>query len=171
MTRPQRLPPIVERALRPKDGHCYRHCSRPLRAHRILLARPGVGWVFACPSGVVSVTRYAEWGDRAPTERVARELRRRCVPPGVVRRRDLRSATRHGPELGRAAERRLASRPDLRVRAVYWRVYPFARRSVEHRLFACFRHGAGEVVFYPAPSDSTGRDCPRCAVERRGRRR
>ncbi|MCL4309015.1 MAG: hypothetical protein M1126_06650 [Candidatus Thermoplasmatota archaeon] len=126
---------------------------------------PGIWSIRACPSGVVSVTTYAEWGSRDPTPRVRRTLRGWSVPASLVRARDLRVATRHGPELGRAAERFLArSRPRRDVRVVYWRVYPFrARDGSDRRLFVCYRRKHATPVFFVQDPKDTSWRCPICA--------
>ena len=125
---------------------------------------PGVIRVYACPGGAVSVTEYSEWSTRDPTKAVEEALRGATVPPSLVRRRDLRPATRHGPELGRAAERFLARGREPRpIHVVYWRLYPFQRGKVPYHLFACFRHGSRSVRFYVAPTESGSTACPDCA--------
>ena len=122
----------------------------------------------ACPSGVVSVTSYAEWTRRDPTLSVRAQLRRWTVPATLVRRWDLRLATRRGPELGRAAERFLAAHsPKRGVRVVYWRVYPFrGRDGKERRLFVCARTDHRSPVFFTALSTDPAPICPLCARRR-----
>jgi hypothetical protein len=163
MAAPRRVPPRIARQLRPANPTCHAHCKGRVVSHLVRSGLVGEMRVLACPGGAVSLTSYEEWSNRDPTPAVARELRRRAKPASLVRAHDLRTASRHGPELGRAAERALArARPVTPVRVVYWRVYPFRRRGVGHRLFACFRHGAGTVVFYAAPTATGTDDCPVC---------
>lgn len=167
------VPSPVRIALRPTAPRCYRHCKKPSRAHTLVTAFPGHWQVYSCPGGVVSVTSYAEWSNSDPTRRVATYLRRHTAPPSLVTAHDLRSATRHGPELGRAAERLLArSRPARNVRVVYWRVYPFqGSGGVVQRLFVCWRHGRDRPVFFASPSTARGGACPICTVHERANRR
>jgi hypothetical protein len=167
------LPRVLIDALRPALAKCYRHCDRPVRAHRIPSPLPGILEVFACPTGVVSVTSYAEWSNLDPTSRVSAQLRSRTVPPALLKRRDLRLATRHGPELGRSAERLLArSYPARPVRVVYWRLYPFrGRDGAERRLFVCRRHGTRAPVFFASRAKGNGGDCPACARAKRAAHR
>ena len=164
MTSRGALPPALRAALTSPGGRCYRHCDRPIRTRRIGSRLPGLWYVRACPSGVVSVTIYAEWTRRDPTRSVQHALRDWTVPPSRVRLRDLRLATRHGPELGRAAERLLATARGRRgVRVVYWRVYPFrARDKTERRLFVCFRRAHRSPVFFVSASKAKGPRCPVC---------
>lgn len=166
MTRRGAVPRVLQAALVAAGGTCYRHCDRPIRTRRLRSALPGVWTVRACPSGVVSVTAYAEWTSRDPTEAARRALRRWTVPPTLVRRWDLRLATRHGPELGAEAERFLASvRPRRGLRVVYWRVYPFrGRDGGERRLFVCFRRGHPAPRFFAAPPAGAPPRCPACAT-------
>jgi hypothetical protein len=166
VTRPREsVPPRLCAVLASPGGKCYRHCDRPVRARLLPSRLPGVWAVRACPSGVVSVTSYTEWSRRDPTGSVRSVLRRWTVPPSRVRSRDLRLATRRGPELGRSAERLLAEeRPPRPLRVVYWRVYPFAGRDGrERRLFVCTRRRHRDPVFYVADPTVPGRRCPACA--------
>jgi len=165
MTQRGALPHVLSTALASPGGRCYRHCDRPIRTRRVAGRLPGTWQVRACPSGVVSVTVYTEWTRRNPTASVRAELRRWTVPPSLVRSWDLRLATRHGPELGRAAERFLtATRPKRGVRVVYWRVYPFrGRDGKERRLFVCFRRAHRSPVFFAASPTAPTKGCPVCA--------
>ncbi len=164
MTRAGALPPTLRAAIAWPGGRCYRHCEGPVRPRRIASPLPGVWTVRACPSGVVSVTSYAEWTARNPTADVRRLLERWTVPRRLVRGWDLRLATRRGAELGRRAERFLAEhRPPRGVRVVYWRVYPFrARDGSERRLFVCARPRHPGPVFFAADPAKGVPDCPRC---------
>ncbi len=171
MRRRVTLPPALRFSLRSPGGKCYRHCDRPIRSRSLSSRLPGTWQVRACPSGVVSVTTYTEWTRRDPTANVRRVLRRWTVPSKLVRPWDLRIATRHGPELGRAAERVLRKvRPTRGVRVVYWRVYPFrGRDGTERRLFVCFRRNHPSPVFFAASPVAKTWDCPVCARHSSGR--
>lgn len=173
MTVAKGLPRAVRTALESPGGSCYRHCDRPIRTRSVPSRLPGVFRVRACPSGVVSVTSYTEWTRRDPTPSVQQLLRRWTHPPSLVRSWDLRQATRHGPELGRAAERFLAkARPARPIRVVYWRVYPFrARDGTVRRLFVCFRRTHASPAFYLDAATGNGRGCPVCASRKRRSRR
>lgn len=172
MRRDGRLPPGLREALASPGGRCYRHCDRPLRIRTVASGLPGAWSVRACPAGVVSVTTYTEWTDRDPTRDVLRILNRWSRPRSLVRAWDLRLASRHGPELGRPAERFLATTvPVRRVRTVYWRVYPFRGRDrLERRLFVCLRRRHASPVFFAALSTATAADCPVCSNRRAARR-
>jgi hypothetical protein len=165
------LPRVVRAALAAPGGTCYRHCERPIRVRTVPSALPGLWQVRVCPSGVVSVTSYAEWSKRNPTPAVARTLRRWTRPRSRVRRWDLRLATRRGPELGRPVERLLrTTRSRGSIRVVYWRLYPFrARDGTARRLFACFHHGHASPLFFTADPAKAAWDCPACppSVKRR----
>ena len=163
------VPPLLHRALRPTTAHCYRHCDRAVRGTTLPIRASGWLCVYACPGGAVSVTTYAEWRNADVTPTMLRFARSHTTPSLLVRRRDLRSARRHGPELGPGAERFLArARPPREVRTVYWRLYPFKKKDgTVHRLFACFRHGHGTVLFFVAPADAASPPCPRCRARSR----
>jgi hypothetical protein len=168
VTRTGAVPPLLRQALRPTSPHCYRHCDRPLRGRSV--STPGRGWlcVYACPGGAVSVVTYTVWGGTDPTPALRKFAKAHTVPPSLVRRWDLRLATRHGPELGPAAEKFL-SRPGVphELRTVYWRLYPFKKKDGSvHRLFAQF--GRGTVTFFVGPAD---RESPRAPAARPARSR
>ncbi|MGI0071869.1 MAG: hypothetical protein ACRECT_07405 [Thermoplasmata archaeon] len=172
MTPSGAVPRALWAALESPGGKCYRHCDRPVSTRRLPSRLPGIWSVRACPAGVVSVTSYVEWARRDPTPTVRATLRRWTLPPSLVHRWDLRLATRHGPELGRAAERRLGQvRPSRGIRVVYWRVYPFrARDGTARRLFVC-RRSHPDPVFFAAGPTSSSAECPICAGRRRTRAR
>jgi hypothetical protein len=161
--RPATLPAPLRRALASPGGRCYRHCAGPVRSVTLASDLPGLWIARACPAGVVSVTTYSERTSADPTPRVRAHLRRWAVPASVVRRSDLRLATRHGPELGRSAERRMAAaRPPQAIRTVYWRLYPYrGKDGRERRLFLCARRTHAGPVFYVAPTDAEP-SCPIC---------
>ncbi len=167
------LPPAVRKALEPAAPRCYRHCTAPAGARRIRSTLPGTVTVYACPGGAVSVTTYAEWSRRDPSSAFLRSLAGRTLPRSLVRAVDLRGATRHGPELGLAAERALRRAASPRsVRVVYWRVYPSKDPDgTERRLFVCYRHGRAEPVFFRAPTEADRPPCPRCGQKSGTRRR
>lgn len=169
LSRRRVLPHVLEKALASPGGRCYRHCDLPIRTRRVSSRLPGTFRIRACPSGVVSVTAYYEWTRRDPTPSVRRTLREWTIPPSLVRSWDLRLATRHGPELGRAAEQFLEkARPRRGVRVVYWRVYPFKSRSgAERRLFVCVRKAHATPVFFAASPTAKHGGCPVCAGRRR----
>ena len=169
MTVSRVIPRAVLAALRPQAPRCYRHCQQPVRGFAFPSRLPGNWQIYACPRGAVSVTAYVERTTGDPTRKVWEVLRHRAVPPALVTHHDLRLATRHGPELGRTAERVLARiRPPRTLRVVYWRLYPFrGRDGVERRLFVCRRHGAARPVFYVDRAGASRGECPICA---RGKR-
>ena len=169
MTASHVIPRAVRAALRPDAPRCYRHCRQPVRGFALPSRLPGFWRVYACPRGAVSLTAYVERTARDPTREVREYLRQRAVPPALVTRHDLRLATRHGPELGRAAERILTrALPPRTLRVVYWRLYPFrGRDGVERRLFVCRRHGAARPVFFVDSTHVSQARCPVCARRKR----
>lgn len=164
MSRPRSVPAILRRALDARGGTCYGHCRRAVRERTVPSRLPGVWRVRSCPGGAVSVSYYAEWSRTDPRPAVARVLRAWSAPRTIVARRDLRGATRHGPELDPGAARYLAQHRPLRpIRVVYWRRYPErGRDGAERRLYACFRRAHSGPVFFVAPTAGGPPRCPRC---------
>ena len=143
------------------SGTCLYHCAGRSRPHLLAGARGPIGWVYACPGGTVSTVMFLGGVRRPSPARVRAYLQSRTQLPERVRIDDLRSATRYGPELGRAAERWSArAGAAAPIHLLYWRRYP---RKVGRRysyLYACFRHGPGEVRFYPGTGARTAPPCP-----------
>jgi hypothetical protein len=150
-----------ERFVLTRSGVCLYHCAGRTRPRPISNGRGTLGWVYVCPGGTVSTVAFLGIGRRPSPARIRRYLQSRTKPPERVQLDDLRSATRHGPELGRAAER-WAARPGAPgpLHLLYWRRYPRKRGRRYSYLYACFRHGAGEVRFYVAPSSPEAPPCP-----------
>jgi hypothetical protein len=146
------------------SGSCLYHCTRRTRPHPIASAYGPIGWVYTCPAGTVSTVAFLGGNRRPSPARVQRYLQLRIERSEHVRLRDLRAATRHGPELGSAAER-WATRPGAGrpIRLLYWRRYPRKTGRRYSYLLACFHHGAGEVRFFPA-RDGMG-PCPFCRAK------
>lgn len=144
-------------------GTCLYHCTKRTRPRPIGSARVSIGWVYACPGGAVSTVTFVGGARRPSPTRIRRYLRDRTERSEHVRLWDLRSATRHGPELGRVAERWVGGLgKQAPIYLLYWRRYP---RKVGRRysfLYACFHHGAGEVRFFAAPKSSRQPACPFC---------
>ncbi len=143
------------------SGRCLYHCTARTRPHLLSTPRRRIGWVYACPAGTVS-TAVLLGNARRPSPAAARRfLQSRLFRPERVSLRDLRAATRHGPELGLPTERALEDRPSA-IRLLYWRRYPRKAGRRYSYLYACFRHGAGDVRFYAATSDRI--HCPWCTA-------
>lgn len=160
MSSPKALPaPFVLAA----SGTCLYHCTSKTRPHSITHLRGIMGWVYACPGGTVSTVTFLGGRRRPSPAVVQRYLQSRTDRSERVQLRDLRAATRHGPELGAAAERWMtgpgAGAP---IRLLYWRRYPKKVGRRYSYLYACFRHGVGEVRFYPAGTAPRTFECPFC---------
>jgi hypothetical protein len=163
------VPPSLRRALRPTTARCGRHCGRRLRGRTVRPPAPGWLCVYACPGGSVATVVYTEWRTADPTATLHQFASGHTWPSTLVRRRDFRSAARHGPELGTEAERILGrAEPPRELYSVYWRVYPQRKRDgTVHRLFVCTRHGPDDPQFFLAPGDRESPPCPRCTPSRR----
>jgi hypothetical protein len=148
------------------SGNCLYHCKEGTRPHAIANSRGTIGWVYTCPGGTVSTVAFLGGARRPAPEQVRRYLQSRTERTERVQARDLRSATRHGPELGAAAERWAAGAGNhAPIRLLYWRRYPRKMGARYSFLYACFQHGPGEVRFYPATASRRARRCPFCIAK------
>ena len=157
---------VAEQFVLASSGRCLSHCSGRTRPHALANSRGTVGWVYACPGGTVSTVAFFGGARRPSPVRVRRFLQSRMGGSERVFPRDLRAATRHGPELGLAAER-WAARPGVSgpIRLLYWRRYPRKTGRRYSYLYACFRHGARDVRFFPATSSRGADQCPFCRAK------
>lgn len=153
----------IEALVLAASGSCLYHCKGPTRPHAIATAGGARGWVYTCPAGTVSTVAFLGGARRPSPVRIRTYLQARTAPRERVQARDLRSATRHGPELGRGAERPTsADGVAAPIYLLYWRRYPKKVGRQYSYLYACFRHGPREVRFYPAPSARRAPPCPFC---------
>ena len=145
------------------SGRCLYHCKSATRPRPLSSGGRRIGWVYACPAQTVSTVMFIGPFRRPSPTATRRYLQARLFAPERARLRDLRAATRHGAELGPIAERALGTPSAANsIRLLYWRRYP---RKVGRRysfLYACFRHGVGEVRFFAATSANP--PCPWCAA-------
>lgn len=149
------------------SGNCLHHCKGRTRPRVLANSRGPIGWVYTCPGGTVSTVAFLGGAHRPSPVRIRRYLQARLDRSERVQPRDLRSATRHGPELGAAAERWITGPGNgAPIHLLYWRRYP---RKVGRRysfLYACFAHGRGEVRFYPGSTPRGASRCPFCQAQR-----
>jgi hypothetical protein len=153
----------AERFVLADSGNCLYHCSGRTRPHAIANSRRTLGWVYTCPGGAVSTVTFLGGARRPSPARILQYIQSRTERTERVRARDLRVATRHGPELGAAAERWAAGPGNhAPIHLLYWRRYPQKVGRGHSFMFACFEHGAGEVRFYPATGARPASRCPFC---------
>ena len=87
---------------------------------------------------------------------------------GMVKRRDLRVATRHGWELGEEAAVELGELASQwrkpAVAEVYWTYYPKTDAEKSKGIFLCSKpeHGSGCGKLFAQEVTSKNRLCPRC---------
>lgn len=148
------------------SGSCLYHCAGRTHPHAISNGKGPIAWVYACPEGTVSTVAFLGGAHRPSPVRVRRFLQSRIGNSERVLPRDLRAATRHGPELGLAAER-WSARPGASapIRLLYWRRYPRKKGRRYSYLYACFRHGPRDVRFFPATGSRGARQCPFCRAK------
>jgi hypothetical protein len=146
---------FVDRYLIVRDVKCYRHCQEPAKFESLKIDRPGIVGGYFCPGNYSSRIVYfslepdSEWFENFLKER-ADEL---------VRSRDIRSATRHGWELGGNAENEIKKISNKGLRQYYWTFYPASDEEKTKGAFRCENCGG---VFVKGFSDGT-KLCTRCS--------
>jgi len=124
---------FVERYLIVQDARCYRHCQDRARFVPLQADRPGILGGYFCPGNYASRVVYfsldpdREWFEKFLQNQVGNR----------VRSRDIRSATRHGWELGGNAETEITKISDDGIRQLYWTVYPSTEEEKTSGAFRC----------------------------------
>jgi len=144
---------------------CRGHCAAPASLRLLPIERDEVVGAYCCPGGFVSRVVYfsltpdLEWFYVFLSGQLGSEM---------VERRDLRTATRHGWELGEEAAKefeRLARewRKPV-VKEVYWTRYPRTEAEKSRGVFLCSdpEHGRGCGRLFVQEVMSKVKLCPRC---------
>jgi hypothetical protein len=133
---------------------CSRHCTKVVN-FVVLNDEPDrlVG-AYACPDNYVSrIVYFSSKPDGAWFETY---LRDELGGGDRIKSVDIRRATRHGWEIGREAERELASYPGG-VTEYYWTFYPRSDEEKNNGTFLCEKCGK----LFVKPNSSTERICSR----------
>jgi hypothetical protein len=124
---------FVERYLIVQDAKCYRHCQDQAKFVSLQVDKPGILGGYFCPGNYASRVVYfsldpdREWFEKFLRDQVGDR----------VRSRDIRSATRHGWELGGNAETEITKICDDGIRQLYWTAYPLTQEEKTSGAFRC----------------------------------
>jgi hypothetical protein len=134
---------------------CSGHCKSPTRFSPVLDEPDRTVGLYLCPESYVSRGVYfSEKPDQSWFERYLRE----DMGGERVRQRDIRKATRHGPELGRDAEEEaLELFGSKGLTEYYWTFYPRSAEENASGTFVCARCGK----FFVKPFSSKLSICDR----------
>jgi hypothetical protein len=144
-------------------GQCRRHCNQPSSFVELQHDSDGVVGAYVCPDGYVSrIVFFSVY----PDVEWFRKFIRDQVGGKVFRDSDIRTATRHGWELGdeALAEIREIS-PTSTIREVYWIVYPKSEAEKAQGVFLCseLKKGKGCGKLFVQHIDSKDKLCPECS--------
>ncbi len=148
------FPDFIKSYLVVRDAKCYRHCQD--RASFVLLKsdNSAVTGAYLCPGNYVSRVAYfsidpdREWFERFLKDQAGE----------LIRSRDIRSATRHGWELGGNAETEIKKISDNGIKQVYWTFYPATDEEKTRGAFRCENCGR---LFVKGFSDGS-KHCAAC---------
>jgi hypothetical protein len=145
--------------------NCRRHCEEPAEYKAILSEQNWVVGVYSCPDGFVSRVVYyslepdLDWFYTFLSGQLGKKM---------VKKRDLRTATRYGWELDEHAAADLADlTSELRtpmIREVYWVHHPATDAEKSTGVFLCSdrAHGKGCGRLFIQDITSKNRLCPEC---------
>jgi thiol-disulfide isomerase/thioredoxin len=144
------------------EGPCRRHCNQPTNFVELKHESDGVVGAYVCPDGYISrvvyfsVTPDLEW---------FKKFIRSQVSGTIFRDRDVRTATRHGWELGDEAQAELREiSPTCWLEEAYWVVYPQSEAEKTQGIFLCSdqKKGKGCGKLFIQKIDSENKLCPDC---------
>jgi hypothetical protein len=145
---------FVNKYLIVNDAKCNRHCQSPAKFTAFQSDRPGVLGGYVCPQNYVSrVVYFSLDPDPVWFEKFLKDQ-----AGDLVRSRDIRVATRHGPELGGNAETEIKKISQEGVKQLYWTLYPASDAEKTKGPFRCDNCGN---LFVKTFSDSATL-CPDC---------
>jgi hypothetical protein len=156
------LPKFVEQYLT-FTGKCFRHCNKPTSMKAILRDPIRYLGAYICPDGYVSQVVYFSqkpdlaWFMDTITSQVGTEN---------FRSSDVRTATRHGWELGRDAlqtlQTQLGTKPS--ITEVYWTRYPKTEAEKKIGISLCTGNidRSGCLRLFPHDVNKAERLCPVC---------
>ena len=124
---------FVNRYLIVQDAKCYRHCQDGAKFVALKADRPGIIGGYFCPGNYASrVVYFSLHPDRDWFEKFLRDQ-----VEERVRSKDIRSATRHGWELGGNAETEIKKISANGVTQLYWTAYPASEEEKVSGTFRC----------------------------------
>jgi hypothetical protein len=146
---------FVQKYLIVSDAKCYRHCQNEAKFLPLSSDKPGILGGYFCPGNYASRVVYfsldpdQDWFENFLRKRVGDR----------VRTRDIRSATRHGWELGGNAETEITKVSSDGVKQLYWTAYPANEEEKNSGAFRCEKCGS---LFVKSFTDGT-KTCPVCS--------
>jgi hypothetical protein len=137
-----------------QDAKCYRHCQEPAKFTPLKSDKPGIIGGYVCPGNYASRIVYfsldpdREWFEGYLKKQLG----------DAVRSRDIRSATRHGWELGGNAEAEIKKISTAGLKQFYWTFYPATDEEKTRGAFRCDNCGRLFAKEFSDPS----KVCPDC---------
>jgi len=151
---------FVEHYLVIDGAKCYRHCEQPAKFTPIFQSESSLVGAYVCPQGYVSRVVYfaanpdAEW---------FKEFLRNPLGEKRVKTQDIRSATRHGWELGGTAEAEISKvAKSGTITQYYWTFYPKTNEEKSLGTFLCPKEEGGCGRLYTKLNTEDSRLCPNC---------
>jgi hypothetical protein len=118
-------------------GKCFRHCDKQTHMRIIKQTSSRIIGAYVCPEAFVSQVVY--FTAAKPDLKWFRELIARQIGTQYVTKRDVRTASRHGWELGGEARLELEKKigPEGKITEIYWSRYPKTQREKQQAVSLC----------------------------------
>ena len=137
-TKDRKFADFVNTYLIIQDAKCYRHCQEPAKFSSLKSDKSGIVGAYICPGNYA--TRVVYFSQKPDPEWFEKFLKDQLGD--LVRSRDIRSATRHGWELGGNAETEIREIIDGGLKQFYWTFYPASDGEKTRGAFRCENCGA-----------------------------
>ena len=144
-------------------GKCFRHCEKSTSMKIILQEPDRIAGAYVCPDGFISQVVYfslksdLEWFIDMLSSQVGKEN---------VNRRDVRTASRHGWELGPDAQETLEAElgRGATIKEVYWTRYPKSETEKQQAVSLCIGENSrtGCMKLFMHDRNSNEKLCPAC---------
>ncbi len=147
-------------------GKCFRHCEKPTSMRVVSRGATSVVGAYVCPDGIVSQVAY--FSLKPDLESFERMLSSQ-VGNENFSSRDVRVASRHGWELGGAAEKVLEANlgDGASLSEVYWTRYPRTEDQKEQAVSVCQGNASrqGCMRLFMHDRSSVEKLCPTCKAK------
>jgi hypothetical protein len=157
----QKFLEFVRNYLVVKSAKCFKHCERPASFVSLLQTDSSLIGAYVCPENFVSrVVYFAESPDPEAFQKFLSDQ----LGSSWIRQSDIRTATRHGWELGGRAEEEIkqVSKSGM-IKQYYWTFYAANESEKKLGTFLCPRERGGCGRLFTKLISDKSKLCPNCS--------
>ena len=151
---------FVQKYLVANGAKCSRHCDKPAKFLPLFQSDSSIVGGYVCPEDYVSRIVYfadnpkLEWFKKYLLDHIGKK---------TVHDADVRTATRHGWELGGRAEGEISHvSKSGEIVQYYWTPYPKTEEEKKYGVFVCPKNDGGCGRLYSKLKIDDSKICPNC---------